>query len=82
MVALDLGLCQLGYGIVKIKFYKIMVLVCSPVDFLLLCNTSPLLGICIGMFSITLNDMFRPAMFVLATYAKPENRTRALTLVD
>jgi predicted MFS family arabinose efflux permease len=35
------------------------------------------------MFSImTLADMFRPAMFVsLATYAKPENRTRALTLV-
>jgi len=27
-------------------------------------------------------DMFRPAMFVsLTTYAKPENRTRALTLV-
>jgi hypothetical protein len=27
-------------------------------------------------------DMFRPAMFVsLATYSKPENRTRSLTLV-
>jgi predicted MFS family arabinose efflux permease len=35
------------------------------------------------MFSImVIADMFRPAMFVsLGTYAKPENRTRALTLV-
>jgi hypothetical protein len=35
------------------------------------------------MFVImTIADMFRPAMFVsLGTYAKPENRTRALTLV-
>jgi predicted MFS family arabinose efflux permease len=35
------------------------------------------------MFGImTIADMFRPAMFVsLGAYAKPENRTRALTLV-
>ena len=40
-------------------------------------------GLCVGMFSImTLADMFRPAMFVsLGAYAKPENRTRSLTLV-
>jgi len=40
-------------------------------------------GLCIGMFSImVLADMFRPAMFVsLGVYARPENRTRALTLV-
>ena len=31
---------------------------------------------------MTVSDMFRPAMFVsLGAYAKPENRTRALTLV-
>ncbi len=31
---------------------------------------------------MTIADMFRPAMFVsLGAYAKPENRTRALTLV-
>jgi predicted MFS family arabinose efflux permease len=31
---------------------------------------------------MTVADMFRPAMFVsLATYSKPENRTRSLTLV-
>jgi hypothetical protein len=59
----------------KIGFYKVMVLVCSPVEFsFLLCNTLQLWGLCIGMFSImTLADMFRPAMFVsLATYAKPK----------
>ena len=40
-------------------------------------------GLCIGMFSLmAIADMFRPAMFVsLSVYAKPENRTRALTLV-
>jgi hypothetical protein len=60
-----------------------MVLVCLWNFLFLLCNTLQLWGLCIGMFSImTLADMFRPAMFVsLATYAKPENRTRALTLV-
>jgi hypothetical protein len=29
----------------KIGFYKVMVLVCSPVEFSLLCNTLQLLGI-------------------------------------
>lgn len=40
-------------------------------------------GLCIAMFLImAVADMFRPAMFVsLGAYAKPENRTRALTLV-
>jgi hypothetical protein len=40
-------------------------------------------GIVRRMFIImTVADMFRPAMFVsLATYSKPENRTRSLTLV-
>src|SRR5690606_13244275 len=40
-------------------------------------------GLLVAMFLImVIADMFRPAMFVsLAAYAKPENRTRALTLV-
>ena len=69
----------------KIGFYKIMVfsLFSSGIFFFALQYITSFWGLCIGMFSImTLADMFRPAMFVsLATYAKPENRTRALTLV-
>lgn len=69
----------------KIGFYKIMVfsLFTSGIFFFVLQYITSFWGLCIGMFSImTLADMFRPAMFVsLATYAKPENRTRALTLV-
>ena len=69
----------------KIGFYKIMVfsLFTSGVFFFALQYITSFWGLCLGMFSImTLADMFRPAMFVsLATYAKPENRTRALTLV-
>jgi predicted MFS family arabinose efflux permease len=40
-------------------------------------------GLCIAIFTImVIADMFRPAMFVsIGAYAKPENRTRALTLV-
>ena len=39
--------------------------------------------ICGGMFVVSLlSDIFRPAVFVsLAAYAKPENRTRAVTLI-
>jgi predicted MFS family arabinose efflux permease len=69
----------------KIGFYKVMVfsLFSSGVFFFALQYITSFWGLCLGMFSImTLADMFRPAMFVsLATYAKPENRTRALTLV-
>jgi predicted MFS family arabinose efflux permease len=69
----------------KIGFYKIMVfsLFSSGIFFFALQYITSFWGLCIGMFIImTLADMFRPAMFVsLATYAKPENRTRALTLV-
>ena len=69
----------------KIGFYKVMVfsLFTSGIFFFALQYITTFWGLCIGMFSImTLADMFRPAMFVsLATYAKPENRTRALTLV-
>jgi predicted MFS family arabinose efflux permease len=69
----------------KIGFYKIMIfsLFTSGIAFFALQYITSFVGLCIGMFVImTIADMFRPAMFVsLGAYAKPENRTRALTLV-
>lgn len=69
----------------KIGFYRIMVfsLFSSGVLFLILQFITSFWGLCIGMFLImSVADMFRPAMFVsLGAYSKPENRTRALTLV-
>ncbi|UGU17057.1 MFS transporter [Sinomicrobium kalidii] len=69
----------------KIGFYRVMVfsLFTSGVLFLALQFVTGFQGLCAAMFIImTVSDMFRPAMFVsLGTYSKPENRTRALTLV-
>ena len=69
----------------KVGFYKVMVfsLFTSGLMFFGLQYITSFWGLCIGMFCImTIADMFRPAMFVsLGAYAKPENRTRALTLV-
>jgi predicted MFS family arabinose efflux permease len=69
----------------KIGFYKIMVfsLFTSGLLFFVIQFITSFVGLCISMFSImVIADMFRPAMFVsLGAYAKPENRTRALTLV-
>jgi predicted MFS family arabinose efflux permease len=69
----------------KIGFYRIMVfsLFTSGFLFFALQYITSFVGLCIGMFVLMIiADMFRPAMFVsLAAYAKPENRTRALTLV-
>ncbi|TDD77078.1 MDR family MFS transporter [Flavobacterium caseinilyticum] len=69
----------------KIGFYRIMVfsLFTTGILFFLVQYIRTFWGLCFGMFFImTVADMFRPAMFVsLGTYAKPENRTRALTLV-
>ena len=69
----------------KIGFYRIMIfsLLTSGVMFFGLQYITSFVGLCIAMFLImTVSDMFRPAMFVsLGAYAKPENRTRALTLV-
>ena len=69
----------------KIGFYKIMVfsLFTSGILFFLLQYITTFWGLCIGIFAImSIADMFRPAMFVsLGVYAKPENRTKALTLV-
>lgn len=68
-----------------IGFYKIMIfsLLISGLMFFGLRFITSFYGLCISMFLImTVSDMFRPAMFVsLGAYAKPENRTRALTLV-
>lgn len=69
----------------KIGFYKIMVfsLLVSGMMFFGLQFVTSFEGLCVSMFAImVVADMFRPAMFVsLGAYAKPENRTRALTLV-
>ncbi len=69
----------------KFGFYKIMVfsLFTSGLMFFAIQFITSFVGLCIGMFLImAVADMFRPAMFVsLNAYAKPENRTRALTLV-
>lgn len=69
----------------KIGFYKVMVfsLFTSGLLFFVIQFVTSFWGLCFSMFAImTIADMFRPAMFVsLGAYAKPENRTRALTLV-
>ncbi|WP_340074874.1 MFS transporter [Leptobacterium sp. I13] len=69
----------------KVGFYKVMVfsLLVSGFMFIGLQYIRTFWGFCFGIFGImSVADMFRPAMFVsLNTYAKPENRTRALTLI-
>lgn len=69
----------------KIGFYKVMIfsLFTSGLMFFGLQHITSYIGLMVAIFLImVVADMFRPAMFVsLAAYAKPENRTRALTLV-
>jgi predicted MFS family arabinose efflux permease len=69
----------------KIGFYRIMIFSLLNTGILLffLNYITSFTGLCIGMFVLMIiADMFRPAMFVsIGAYAKPENRTRALTLV-
>ena len=69
----------------KIGFYRIMIfsLLTTGVLLFFVEFITSFVGLCIGMFILMIiADMFRPAMFVsLGVYAKPENRTRALTLV-
>ena len=69
----------------KIGFYKIMLfsLSVSGIVLILLQYIASFWGLVLGLFVLMLiADMFRPAMFVaIGAYAKPENRTRALTLV-
>lgn len=69
----------------KIGFYKVMVfsLFTSGLLFIAMQYVKSFFGLCAAVFVVmAIADMFRPAMFVsLSVYAKPENRTRALTLV-
>lgn len=69
----------------KIGFYKVMIfsLFTSGLMFFGLQHITSYIGLLVAIFLImVIADMFRPAMFVsLGAYAKPENRTRALTLV-
>ena len=69
----------------KIGFYRIMIfsLLTSGILMFFIQYITSFVGLCLGMFILMIvADMFRPAMFVsLGAYAKPENRTRALTLV-
>ena len=69
----------------KMGFYKIMIfsLFTSGLLIFMLQFITSYVGLLLAMFVVmTVADMFRPAMFVsLGAYAKPENRTRALTLV-
>ena len=69
----------------KIGFYRIMIfsLLTTGILLFFLEFVTTFYGLCAAMFGIfIIADMFRPAMFVsLGAYAKPENRTRSLTLV-
>ncbi len=69
----------------KIGFYRIMIfsLFTSGVMFIFIQFVQSFWGLCFAMFAImTVADMFRPAMFVsIGTYATPETRVRAFTLV-
>ena len=69
----------------KIGYYAVMVtsLVSGGLAFILLQFVHGLLPFCAGIFILSLlMDASRPAIFVaLRSYAKPENRTRAVTLI-
>ena len=69
----------------KLGFYDVMVgaLVTSGLAFIGLGHLRGFWAFGIGVFALTtLSDAFRPAMFVaIRSYAKPENRTRAVTLI-
>lgn len=89
MVAFGFGSLAGSYigGILtdKIGYYKVMVfsLFTSGLFFFVFPFIKSFEALCVAFFILLLiADMFRPAMFVsIGTYAKPENRTRALTLV-
>lgn len=69
----------------RFGFYDVMIgaLVASGIAFILLQYVHGFVPFCFGIFGLTLvSDTFRPAIFVaLRAYAKPENRTRAVTLI-
>lgn len=68
------------FGFYKIMFWSLLV---SGLMFIGLQFITSFAGICIAIFFLMLvADTFRPALFVaVAAYAKPENRTRAVTLI-
>ena len=69
----------------KLGFYKVMFwsLFISGLLFIGLQFVHSFVGLCVGIFFLLLvADTFRPALFVaVATYSKPENRTRSITLI-
>lgn len=69
----------------KIGFYTVMFwsLLATGFLFIGLQFVKTFEGFLVGIFlTMTVADMFRPAMFVsLKAYSKPENRTRSLTLI-
>lgn len=69
----------------SIGFYQVIFgsLICAGLGLILLQFATTFETFCLGVFvMVTLGDAFRPALFVsLRAYSKPENRTRALTLV-
>lgn len=69
----------------RLGFYDVMIgaLLTSGLAFIGLQFVRGYIPFCIGVFVLmVLADGFRPAMFVaIRTYARPENRTRAVTLI-
>ncbi len=69
----------------NIGFYKVMIwsLILSGILFVALQYTKSMLSFGIGIFVIMIvSDSFRPAAYVaINAYSKPENRTRAVTLI-
>ena len=69
----------------KLGFYDVMIgaLLTSGLAFIILQFVHGFLPFCIAIFFLlVLSDAFRPAMFVaIRSYARPENRTRAVTLI-
>ncbi len=69
----------------RIGFYPVIVfsLIFSGFSFIILQLISTFIGFCISIFLLmVINDSFRPAVYVaINAYSKPENRTRAVTLI-
>ena len=68
------------FGFYKVMFWSLFV---SGIMFVGLQYIHSFIGICVGIFFLVLvADAFRPALFVaVASYCKPQNRTRAITLI-
>ncbi len=69
----------------KLGFYDVMIgaLLTSGLAFIMLQFVHGFVPFCIAIFFLlVLSDAYRPAMFVaVRSYARPENRTRAVTLI-